>query len=329
MSYTKRIFVALAFLIPSYSLIGAGRGAAQVETHSLISRDGVRIVYDVRGRGDTTLLFVHCWSCNRFFWRDQADAFADRYRVVTLDLGGHGESGKNRKQWSVLGLAEDVRAVANALNLQRMVLIGHSMGGPVSLEAARLMHGRVLGVILVDTMQDVEVPNSVVEANSRAEKLTENFAGVMGNLSSVFPKTSDPAVRHWVEKQALAADPKVAVALILDNPNLDFKKLFADAGVPIRAINATPPLAPVTNLVANRKYADYDAALIDDAGHFMMMTRPKEFNEQLEKWVVALSMEQSHPQSMMEAAPADSRTASKDAIQQDLLSWPFNFNKNT
>jgi pimeloyl-ACP methyl ester carboxylesterase len=209
--------------------------------------------------------------------------------VVTLDLAGHGESGKNREHWSILGLADDVRAVADALKLQRIILIGHSMGGPVSLEAARLLHGRVRGVVLVDTMHNVEVSPSVESSKSDAERLKANLAGYMGNLSSVFSKTSDPAIRGWVEKKAMAADPTVAVALKLDTPNLDSKKLFADAGVTIRAINARPPLAPVTRIAANRKYADYDAVLIDDVGHFVQLERPKEFNEQLAKWVTALS----------------------------------------
>jgi pimeloyl-ACP methyl ester carboxylesterase len=263
--------------------------AAEVRTNSVESGDGVRIVYDVRGQGDPTLLFVHCWAGNRFFWRDQADAFADKYQVVTLDLGGHGESGRNRKHWSILGLSEDVRTVANALKLEHIILIGHSMGGPVSLEAARLLPGRVLGVVLVDTMHNVEVPRSMESAQADAEKLRNDFGGYMGDLSLVFTKTSDPSIRHWVEKQALAADPAVCIALKLDTPNLDLKKLFTNARVPIRAINAKPPLSDPTNVEGNRKYADYSAILMDDVGHFVELERPKEFNENLSKCLVELS----------------------------------------
>ncbi|NIS33422.1 MAG: alpha/beta hydrolase, partial [Actinobacteria bacterium] len=51
---------------------------------------GLTLHYDTRGSGDTALVFVHCWACDRAYWREQLDVFADRYRVVSLDLGGHG-----------------------------------------------------------------------------------------------------------------------------------------------------------------------------------------------------------------------------------------------
>jgi pimeloyl-ACP methyl ester carboxylesterase len=264
--------------------------AAGVETGSVTAPDGVRIVYDVRGQGDTTLLFVHCFCCDRTFWRNQADTFAGRYRVVTLDLGGHGESGRNRKTWTILGLAGDVRLVADKLKLKRIILVGHSMGGPVSLEAARLMPGRVIGVIAVDTLQNVELRIPAEIAQSIAAKMKADLLGAMaGFMGSMFGENADPAVREWVLKRAQAADPEVAVALMLDFPNLDLKKMFAAAGVPIRAINAKPPGGQPTNIDGNRKYADYDAVLIEDTGHFIQLERPKEFNDRLAQFAAALA----------------------------------------
>ncbi|MGA2434996.1 MAG: alpha/beta hydrolase [Bryobacteraceae bacterium] len=281
---TATLFRATAFFL------FAAAAFAGVRTGSVTTRDGVRIVYDVRGRGDTTLVFVHCWSCDRSFWRNQVDAFADRYRVVTLDLGGHGESGENRKKWTILGLAEDVRAVADHLKLERMILVGHSMGGPVSLEAARLMRGRVIGVIAVDTLHDAEMRMTPEMVEPIAAKLRKNFKGAMkGFMGRMFGKDSDPAVREWIGERACAANPEVAIALLLDFPNLDLEKLFKSAGVPIRAINAKPPNAPPTTIEVNRKYADYDAVLIDGAGHFLQLERPQEFNEDLAKFAAALS----------------------------------------
>lgn len=277
------------FRVTAILLLSAA-ALAGVRTGSVAAGDGVRIVYDVRGKGAATLLFIHCWSCDRSYWRNQADVFADRYRVVTLDLGGHGESGKDRKNWTVLGLAGDVRAVAEKLKLKRVILVGHSMGGPVALEAARLLRGRVIGVIAVDTLHNAEQQMPAQVAQSIADKLKADFAGSIGSfMGSMFAKSSDPAVRDWVEKKVRAANVEVATALMLDFPNIDQRKLFAAAGVPIRAINAKPPGAPATTVEANRKYADYDAVLMDDVGHFIQLERPKEFNEHLAKFAAALS----------------------------------------
>lgn len=272
------------------SAIAPGQSAAvRVRTGSVASSDGVRIAYDVRGHGDITLVFVHCWACNRLFWRDQVDAFASRYQVVTLDLAGHGQSGTNRKNWTVLGLAQDVVAVANDLELQKMILIGHSMGGRVSLQAASMMKGRVLGVVLVDIMHDASQRETVAQAQADATSLKQDFKGYFSDLSPLFSKNSDPDIRHWVEDQAMAAHPVPMIALKLDVPNVVPSELFAHAGVPIRAINAVPPLSDRTNIEENKKYADYDAILIRDAGHFLQLERPKEFNQALDKWVLELT----------------------------------------
>jgi pimeloyl-ACP methyl ester carboxylesterase len=260
-----------------------------VQTHSVGSSDGVRIVYDVRGHGDIALVFVHCWACNRFFWRNQVDVFSSRYRVVTLDLAGHGESGKDRKQWTILGLAQDVVAVVNDLQLKKIILIGHSMGGPVCLEAARQLRGRVAGVVLVDTMHDISQRRTIAAAQADAESLKRDFKGYFRDLSVLFSKTSDPAIRHWVEEQAMAADPSATIALKLDTPNIKPPELFAAAGVRIRAINAMPPLSDHTSLEEDQKSADYDVLLVHDAGHFLQLERPGEFNDDLRKWIFELT----------------------------------------
>ena len=101
------------------------------------------IHYDVHGQGDRALVFVHCWSCDtRTYWQNQVDEFAKDFRVVTVDLGGHGQSGMNRKEWTMAAFGADVAAVVNKLDLKNIVLVGHSMGGPVCLEAARRLQGR-------------------------------------------------------------------------------------------------------------------------------------------------------------------------------------------
>lgn len=235
------------------------------------------------------LVFVHCWAGNRYFWRNQAASFSEQYRVVTLDLAGHGESGKNRKNWTVLGLAKDVVAVANDLELQKIVLIGHSMGGPVCLQAATELPGRVVGIILADTMHDVSQRRTVAAAQVDADQLKRDFKGYFHDLSALFSKTSDPAVRHWVETQAMAADPNAIIALKLDTPNVVPSELFERAGVRIRAINAIPPLSDRTDVEVNRRFADYDVAFVSDAGHFLQLEQPQEFNDDLRNWILELT----------------------------------------
>ena len=119
--------------------------------------DGVPIRYEVRGRGDPALVFIHGWASDRSVWQEQVNIFARGHTLVTVDLGGHGASGANRASWSIASLAQDVVTVVKALGLKRVVLIGHSMGGPVALLAAGRMPDRILGVIGVDTLHNAEL----------------------------------------------------------------------------------------------------------------------------------------------------------------------------
>ena len=97
--------LCLGFL--AAAAIGAEPDARPVKK-TVRADDGLNLVCEVRGKGDTALVFLHGWCGDREYWKHQADAFAADYRVVTLDQAGHGESGKDRKQWTLADLAADV-----------------------------------------------------------------------------------------------------------------------------------------------------------------------------------------------------------------------------
>jgi len=259
-------------------------GAAEVETGTAATRDGVEIAYDVRGAGSTALVFVHCWACDREFWREQLDVFADDYRVVSLDLPGHGASGAEREAWSIAGLGADVQAVVEALDLKRVILVGHSMGGPVSLAAAALLPERVIGVVCVDTVHDAENRMPPGMAEQLAAQFEQDFEGSMRQMvPAMFSPAADPAVRDWVAEQALGTDRAAAVALLRAFEDVDIPALLSGAGVPIRGVNAhpLPPVIPETKIETNRKYADYDATLIQGVGHYLQLEKPGEVNAAL------------------------------------------------
>lgn len=268
---------------------------AVAETATVEAADGVPIVYEVRGPAEAAgpaLVFVHCWACDRTYWREQVDVFAADHRVVTLDLAGHGGSGAGREGWTIRGLAGDVQAVVEALDLDRAILVGHSMGGPVSLEAARRMPERVMGVVAVDTLHDAEMEFTEEQAEELVSAFEADFTGAMdGFVRGMFREGADPATVDWTVAKAQGANRDAALALMRDFRNLDFPGMFAAAGVPIRAINAAPetPMQYATAVETNRKYADFDTVLIEGVGHFLQLERPAEFNERLQEVVTALA----------------------------------------
>lgn len=300
----KRIWIVLGFLAACGSASAppakpAATGAVVEGTAT--AADGVELAYDVRGQGDTTLVFVHCWSCDRTFWKHQLDELAKRYRVVALDLGGHGKSGDNRAAWTIASLGGDVQAVVEKLDLRGAILVGHSMGGPVALDAARRMPGRVAGVACVDTLRDAERKMPPEFRDQILAGLATNWeATVTAMMKMLFREDADPAVVDFVRTKVLAAKPAVAIPLMRDVLQLELPSLLAAAKVPIRCVNAAPYGAvTATNIEGNRKHADFDAVMMEGIGHYPHLEQPAAFNAKLETIIESIRRSSGAP-----AAPA-------------------------
>lgn len=254
---------------------------AQPKSEVITAADGVAIHYSVQGKGDPALVFVHCWACNRNFWEHQVAEFSKTNRVVTIDLPGHGESGQGRKNWSVETYADDVKAVVTKLDLKRVVLVGSSMGGPIALEATKRMPDRVVAIVPVDTLHNVEAKVPPEQLDAVFKQLQDDYkTATTGFLNQLFFSPTTPAaVKERVINEAISRQPDVALAIIKAIFRYDPAVGLREVKVPIRAINAdrTP-----TNVEVNRKYApQFDAVIIKGTGHYPMMEDPARFNQML------------------------------------------------
>ncbi|MEM9593100.1 MAG: alpha/beta hydrolase [Acidobacteriota bacterium] len=248
--------------------------------HAFTTADGNRLPYTVGGNADAdvTLVFVHCWMCDRTFWDAQLPAVQGSYRTVTLDLPGHGAASAEREAWTVQAFGDDVAALVQSLDLGDVVLVGHSMGGPVSLRAASLLPGQVQGIVAVDTLHDADFKWEGEEIEGMMRAFEADFTGTCSNfVHQMFPEEGVEAIVEKVRSSGCdGSRAAVGTALMQDFANLDMPAWFQGAGVPIRAINAAAP-SP-TQVEGNRAYADFDAAIMEGVGHYPHMTRPDEFN---------------------------------------------------
>jgi len=252
------------------------------------SFDGLSIAYTVSGSGDGALVFVHGWSCDRGYWEAQVEDLSPDFRVVTIDLAGHGDSGSERTDWSVEAFGRDVEAVVDDLGLESVILVGHSMGGFVALEAARRMPGRVAGVIGVDTLHDVELRYPDEAWKQILDGLGRDFRGACdGFVRGLFPPSADPELVTEVAGDMCAAPPAVGIATLRAASVYDAAAGADAAGVPLRCINGT---TFPTNVETNRKHVpDFDVYRMDGVGHFPMLERPDEFNRLLRQAVEELT----------------------------------------
>ncbi len=250
-----------------------------------ISADGVSIAYEVRGKGEPAIVFIHGWCCDRSYWKEQLTPFAQKFKVVAIDLAGHGESGLDRKEWTMGAFGEDVVAVLNKLNLGQVVLVGHSMGGPVILEATRRMPKRVIGLVGVDTLQNFEDKFTQEQIDDMFTPLHSNFAEATRNfVRTMFTPTSDSAVVEKIVVDMSSAPHDVGIGALegyVDFQKNEIKRVLQEVKAPITCINSD---RNPTNVEINQRYApSFKAKIMSGVGHFNMMEDPETFNRLLEE----------------------------------------------
>jgi pimeloyl-ACP methyl ester carboxylesterase len=258
----------------------------KAENGKAISKDGVEIAYTVDGLNGSTdspaLVFIHGWSCDKTFWKNQISAFESKYRVVAIDLGGHGESGINRKNWTLDSFAEDVVAVVNKLGLKKIILIGHSMGGPVSIEAANKLKGKVIGLVGADTFQNLgkTIPDSLVSPFLKPFK--ENFSAATKEfVKAMFPANADPVLVKMVSDKMSSAPPEIAMSAFENMFKDNAISALKEFNVPIISINCDH--FPV-QVESNKKQVKfYELKIMKGVGHFVMLENPDEFNRLLQE----------------------------------------------
>lgn len=249
------------------------------------SPDGIPIKYETKGSGEPALVFIHCWTCNRSFWDGQYDYFSQRYQVVRLDLAGHGESGLGRKTYSMSAFGGDVEAVVNKLGLQKVVLIGHSMGGPVAMETEKRLGQRAVGVIGVDSFYTSFPYPTGSKIAEFVRPFSENFGVAAENMiRSMFPPTSNKSVVDSMVKHFRSGNPEIAANAMTEVfvwAERDSAAAFKRTAAKFRNINADP--------LSSGKPLHASVVLVPGVGHFLAQENPAAFNRALEATLQTLN----------------------------------------
>ena len=255
-------FLALAISAPSW--------AASV--------DGIRIHSTVRGIGPKTIVFVHGWTCDESSWVNQAPFFEKNYRVITLDLPGHGKSGSPKNGALTMELfARSIEAVRVEAKAGKIVLVGHSMGTPVIREYARLYPANVAALVPVDGV--LHLSGSANAPNPDRMKGPEGLKNREAMIRGMFGKSATPAIQDHILKMMLAAPETTAYQAM--------SATFAAANwteetmtVPAYGIYADHSGAD-DPVYFKKIFPNGSTVEVPGTGHFVMLEKPAEFNKLL------------------------------------------------
>jgi amino acid adenylation domain-containing protein len=259
---------------------------------TILSFDNVSICYEVQGHASPALVFVHGLGCNRTYWDKQVKYFSANHQVVTIDLPGHGDSGLNRDQWTIKAFGKDVVSVIEHLGLNSIILIGHSMGGPVIIEAASYLEKQLIGSIGVDTFHNLLMkPMTQQEVESVCERI-KNYG--KDSLQYIL----DPKLKEYIETCRESLTPEIRDEAFKDMV-VYMQTMNTNFHYPFILINSSQWLP--TNIHSAKK-CNVEVRLMDKVGHFCMMEDSETFNTLLSNAI-------SEFQSGKEAKKDDKLTA--------------------
>lgn len=257
-----------------------------------LNNNGVYINHNICGDGDITLLFIHGWCIDQSYWSNQIDSFCSDYRVVTIDLPGYGKSGTNREIWTIEEYGKDIRAVIKQLKLTNVILIGHSMGGDIILEAANNNNNEeeIIALIGIDNFKVVglEYDDQIqAEIVNFVDKLKQNFREIAPAYAkgALFHPTTNSMVKNRVMNDFKSADSTIAISNLeaLFEYSTKEAEQLSILKQKIYLINSDATSTDIEGLEATG--VTFEVVYINSTGHYPMIEKPNEFNQLLKQTI--------------------------------------------
>jgi pimeloyl-ACP methyl ester carboxylesterase len=219
------------------------RGETSMAT---IVHKGTTLAYEDRGAGKPAFVFVHGWACNRTFFAPQAEHFARRHRVVSIDLRRHGESDKPQGPYPIAAYADDIAYMIEPLGLGKAVAVGHSSGGMTVLQLAAAHSDRVAAIVMVAPAPFVFPPELRVslEAMVTAIEAGNQEPRRQFIVNRLFLPTSDRRLVEDVLAVMMAVPSHVAASAMRGVLAFDGPTVAAQCQVPALHLATTPPSNP-------------------------------------------------------------------------------------
>lgn len=242
-----------------------------------------QLYVDDGGAGGLPVLLLHSYAGSTAHWKAQLAHLRQRRRALAMDLRGHGRSDPpSSHDYSVTALAEDVAAVATALELRRFVLVGHSLGGAAAAAYAGKHPGRVAGLVLAGTPGK----SSPEQAQQIMGSLHADYDKVMAGYWNSLLEGAQPPVRAALEAgmRSIGRDASVAViGAIFDFDPLPALGRYTGPKLIIDTAHGDSPTA------LYRQLPDVSRKVIADTSHWPHMDKPQEFNRLLDEFLAWLA----------------------------------------
>ncbi|PAU88824.1 3-oxoadipate enol-lactonase [Pseudomonas sp. WN033] len=247
--------------------------------------NGCRLHYTDQGQGPAVLL-IHGLGSSSRDWEYQLPALLPHFRVLTLDMRGHGQSDKPRRGYSIKAFAEDCLSFIEQLELNKPHLVGISMGGMIAFQLAT-DHPEVPGSLTIVNSAPEVIPRRPTEFAAAAKRLF--FAHVLpigtvarGLARLLFPKDEQQALREKFEQRWRENDRRAYLASLRAIVGWGVTEHLDRIVCPVLVISGDKDYTPVEH---KRNYVcrlgDARLEVISDSRHATPVDQPESFNQLL------------------------------------------------
>jgi len=254
--------------------------------------NNIDLAYDDTGSGPAVVL-IHGYPFNRSMWAEQVSALADSYRVVTLDLRGHGESESSTGASTMKLMAQDVAALMDELQIDRAVIGGLSMGGYVTLAFYQLFAERVEKLLLADTRAQADTEEAKATRGDQVQQIQAD--GMTGIVTAMLPKllspetvSKQPEIVKRVRDMMMHTSPEGAIGALRGMAEReDQTERLSQINVPaLIVVGKEDPITPVADSQKmHERIAGSQLVVIENASHVSNIEQPEQFNRALREFL--------------------------------------------
>jgi len=243
-----------------------------------------RLAVTDTGSGGLPVVFIHSNAGRREQWAAQQAHL--KQRSVSFDLRGMGESAPDAQgRYGAADMADDVHAVANALGLERFVLVGHSFGGCVAGEYARNWPARVAGLVMVDSTGTMPpLPPEQLEAFRQGTR-PESYRAYMDAWFAPILQNAKPHTRESVMRWLHETPREVVVGALESMLAYDSDLVFARYLGPLHTLVVDAFIQPNSYHLL---YPETSHTAFSGVSHWLMMDAPERFNAELDAFLATL-----------------------------------------
>lgn len=264
---------------------------------SYLQSNGNKIFYDIKGNG-LPLLFIHGWAATSRVWEGQIDYFSKNYRVIYLDLAGFGKS-ISLKPITLDNLVRDLACLVKHLSLEKVILVGWSLGSLVSLRLAlnpaRLFKALVLVGATARFTNEPDYNASLPEVLLKRlyKKLERDKEKSLRDFYALLFSEKEKKQRNFKDILTIFLDQIKSLDrdMLLEGlhifHNSDLRNDISNIKLPTLIVHGdSDQICPVNSAdYIHSKISNSSMEIIKETGHIPFLTKSIEFNRLLEGWI--------------------------------------------